>query len=239
MKPLFGKKRTISIATAVLLGLIALGYFLSRIDYNLVSDNKPPLFSFSLSSIKDGGTTVYQGLGYQIISWHKLSLADENKQGYQVGTELIYFPFLRYWPFLTTNLQPGIELTFKENVAFIITWENVSSFQDSPTFDDKKLDATEQRFLIPDNPGDPWIFPEGKIDVIVNIERIEDSIRSISEQVAQKILPNNYTVHNPIKTRFGYFVDIEWGSPEENYSGHVLWLMINTDKHTIWWCKCT
>ena len=39
--------------------------------------------------------------------------------------------------------------------------------------------------------------------------------------------------------RFGYYAYIDWGVPEEKYTGHYVKLMIDLDKQIVWWCKCS
>ncbi|WP_442598412.1 hypothetical protein [Neobacillus sp. D3-1R] len=42
------------------------------IDYGLVSAQKRPLFVIKTAMYKDGGTKLYQGLGYKVIDYNKL-----------------------------------------------------------------------------------------------------------------------------------------------------------------------
>jgi len=41
------------------------------IDSMLVSYNKRPIFVIPVTSYKDGGTTIYQGIDYQVIKWNR------------------------------------------------------------------------------------------------------------------------------------------------------------------------
>jgi hypothetical protein len=47
--------------------------------------------------------------------------------------------------------------------TFIITWENVPSFDDAPQFFNTAIDRSTQRFMIPKDPGDAWYFKSGRI----------------------------------------------------------------------------
>lgn len=42
------------------------------IDYSLVSIQKRPIFVIKTAMYKDGGTKLYQGLGYKVIDYNQL-----------------------------------------------------------------------------------------------------------------------------------------------------------------------
>ncbi len=85
----------------------------SFLDYRLVKKNESPIFCMPISHIKDGGTIIYAGLGYQIIDWHQLIYQNEIAS-YKVGVEIRYFPFFKYWGFLSHNITPSIELDISD-----------------------------------------------------------------------------------------------------------------------------
>ena len=86
----------------------------SKIDFNRINKNTNPIFSFPMDYIKDGGTKVYLGMGYQIISWHQLYIKTGNKPAYMVGTELHYFPKFKDWLIHVKNMEPEITLKLSE-----------------------------------------------------------------------------------------------------------------------------
>jgi hypothetical protein len=105
------KKYTIILI--IIIGILILTAIVtSKIDYNQILKGNKPLFSFSIGYLKDGGTEVFLGLGYQLISWHQLESRVNNKTGYLIGTELCYFPMFKYWLLFTINFKPGIKLKF-------------------------------------------------------------------------------------------------------------------------------
>lgn len=54
------------------LTLIMLSFVTYNIDLKLVSQDKRPIFVLPTAVAKDGGTTVYIGLGYKVIGWKRL-----------------------------------------------------------------------------------------------------------------------------------------------------------------------
>jgi hypothetical protein len=53
------------------------------IDSKLVSMDIRPIFAISQGMAKDGGTTEYKGLGYQVIRWNRL-VADGTEYGFEI-----------------------------------------------------------------------------------------------------------------------------------------------------------
>ncbi|MGL4107170.1 hypothetical protein [Clostridium sp. LP20] len=41
------------------------------IDKRLIEENKEPKFVIKTDMVKDGGTTIYKGLGYQVVRWNR------------------------------------------------------------------------------------------------------------------------------------------------------------------------
>jgi len=69
------------------------------IDAKLVSMDKRPIFVRTIDIYKDGGTTVYQGINYQVIKWNKetvLVKADgKAEHGIELGYEISKYPNYR------------------------------------------------------------------------------------------------------------------------------------------------
>jgi hypothetical protein len=43
------------------------------VDASRAAQSKTPIFTFIVWTVKDGGTKVYSGFGYNIRKWHKIS----------------------------------------------------------------------------------------------------------------------------------------------------------------------
>lgn len=61
-----------------------------RIDSNLVHRDKRPIFIIKKAMYKDGGTTEYRGLGYQVIKWNI-----RTNKGIELGYEIYKSPNFR------------------------------------------------------------------------------------------------------------------------------------------------
>ena len=99
-----------------ILALISLGVFglvllCSRLDYARVQTGAAPLFSIEVRALKDGGSRIYIGPGYQLIRWHRLA-QHRSQAGRETGTELLYFPLFKDWGFSIDSLEPGVPLEF-------------------------------------------------------------------------------------------------------------------------------
>ncbi len=89
------------------------------IDLNRIQKNKPPLLSIPIIYVKDGGTVIYFGFGYQVIYWHfSISKNEDNTEimGYNVGYEIHNLFNLKYIPFNNYKLEPD-----KKTVLFFVT----------------------------------------------------------------------------------------------------------------------
>ncbi|GFP76232.1 hypothetical protein [Clostridium fungisolvens] len=79
------KKKYIIVSLVVL--ILVLSPFLPKITYSvdskLVSMDMRPIFAISKGVIKDGGTTEYRGLGYQVIRWNRY-VAEGTEYGYEI-----------------------------------------------------------------------------------------------------------------------------------------------------------
>lgn len=80
------------------------------IDFTLVSYNKRPIFVIPTSTVKDGGTIQYYGLGYKVIGWRSLTtklMEGKEVHGRLRGYEISVFPF-----FQNINDGPKKDLKF-------------------------------------------------------------------------------------------------------------------------------
>lgn len=62
-----------------------------NIDSRLVALDKRPILVLPTAVAKDGGTTIYRGLGYKVIGWKRLELKkidDKEIQGTMRGYEI-------------------------------------------------------------------------------------------------------------------------------------------------------
>ena len=96
------KKTKIGISiTAILLLCIHFATF--AVDSRKVSEAKQPLFVVrALPAIKDGGSAIYYGVGYQVIRWHKMEQPDKRLLAYEIHR----IPFFK-------NFNKGPELNLK------------------------------------------------------------------------------------------------------------------------------
>jgi hypothetical protein len=131
-------------------------------------------------------------------------------------------------------------------VEFTVSWENSDSFEDLPEFDDRELDKSLERFQHVGPEGTKYYFTDGTVTVELPEGPDEQAVRAVAHSVAREALPiaeafrkkDYYIIHEVLPSRFGYFVDIEWGSPEEDYRGHGLWMMVDLPRRHIWWNRC-
>lgn len=83
-------KNKILIALLVIMGLHFITY---SIDSKRVSESRKPIFVvISLPLIKDGGSAIYYGIGYQVIKWHKIGT---NLDERFIGLEIHRIPFFK------------------------------------------------------------------------------------------------------------------------------------------------
>ncbi len=61
-----------------------------RIDSKLVSKDKRPIFVIRTALLKDGGTTIFKGVGYQVIKWNRMTVT-----GTEFGYEIYKYPNYR------------------------------------------------------------------------------------------------------------------------------------------------
>jgi hypothetical protein len=75
------------------LTLIILSFVTYNIDLKLVTQDKRPVFVLPTAVAKDGGTTIYIGLGYKVIGWKRFEVRQvDGKEvfgritGYEIST---------------------------------------------------------------------------------------------------------------------------------------------------------
>jgi hypothetical protein len=110
------KKKNISIIAIIILFIITFHLFTFFIDLYQISKNKKPIFVIPLIYVKDGGTTIYFGFGYQVIYWYYLDTIIKNGKeinGYKRGYEIHHLFKLKYIPFITSDFEPDKETQLK------------------------------------------------------------------------------------------------------------------------------
>jgi hypothetical protein len=140
---------------------------------------------------------------------------------------------------------------------FSMAWENNGSWEDEPEFSDKGLDDPSReveafakkgvkiepirRFTPRKTYGDEYRFKDGHFDIDLKKQTGEKAARIVAEAMGTRLLgPDRkcWRITAERHTRFGWYAYIDWGSAEEKYAGHVLRLMVDLDRHIIWWMKC-
>ena len=74
-------KKGIKILLIILGVIIILGLIFFTVDYNRVQKQEKPIFCINYSTLRDGGTKAYIGLGYKVIDFNMLNGYDEIKIG--------------------------------------------------------------------------------------------------------------------------------------------------------------
>ncbi len=64
------KKRIGIVIILIIIGILLLGMLFFAVDSYRIKNNKPPIFAVQYKVLKDGGTTMYIGLGYKIIDYN-------------------------------------------------------------------------------------------------------------------------------------------------------------------------
>ena len=87
------KKKTKIKILIVPLILITLHSITYSVDSKRVSESRNPIFAIiSLPLIKDGGSAIYYGIGYQVIRWHRM---EQNPERRLLGYEIHRIPFFK------------------------------------------------------------------------------------------------------------------------------------------------
>ncbi len=141
---------------------------------------------------------------------------------------------------LVASLSCSCGLRRPSALTFTLRWENAPSWDDAPAFSDARLDESERRFSIRQAAGDPWYFKSGVIAVPAPTGSRNEAALAAAKAVVSTVFRDErfYSIGDVIETRFGYYVPVDWGVQEEQFSGHVLRVMIDLDERMIWWWKC-
>ena len=104
------KYKSIALLFLIVISIIAIHFITYERDYKTVISGGSPIFILRETRVKDGGTIIYYGLGYQIIKWKQFYIDKiNNKEGYKVGIEIYKFPNYRD---LKEDYNPRCDLKF-------------------------------------------------------------------------------------------------------------------------------
>ena len=90
------KKKIGVVIILIIIGILLLGMLFFAVDTYRIKNDKPPIFAVQYSVLKDGGTTIYIGLGYKIIDYNVI---DGNDKMY-IGSY-----FMKYEDYAKENLE--------------------------------------------------------------------------------------------------------------------------------------
>lgn len=80
----------------IIIGILLLGMLFFAVDSYRIKNDKAPIFAVQYKVLKDGGTTMYIGLGYKIIDYN---IIDGNDKTY-IGSL-----FMKYEDYAKENLK--------------------------------------------------------------------------------------------------------------------------------------
>ena len=80
-------KKSIKIVLISIIGLIFLFSILGIIDYQMVKNSKEPIFCYYKDVMRDGGSKVYEGIGYVIVNYYNPIL---NERKLRIG--ILHYP---------------------------------------------------------------------------------------------------------------------------------------------------
>jgi hypothetical protein len=91
------KKKIVKVTLTIIIMLLLLLYLVHKLTYqydkNAIQNGNPPVFSIAFIRIKDGGSNIYYGVGYQILRWHTELETGERKIAY----EIYKYPHYKDW----------------------------------------------------------------------------------------------------------------------------------------------
>lgn len=93
----------------VCLILILCFVLFGAIDMERFQDGKKPVFIIRQDNVEDGGTTVYYGVGYQLISWRMMGENREGIPGDSVGKEC----HILFYHNMNEGPSKGVPLVFE------------------------------------------------------------------------------------------------------------------------------
>lgn len=87
------RRRVLLLAGVLLLlwlSAVAMRVGFSRVDYERVRRGERPVFAWADMYLGDGGTVVYQGLGYRLVAQRRFHVENGMPTGYDRGPILTY-----------------------------------------------------------------------------------------------------------------------------------------------------
>lgn len=111
------KRSKVSIVLNILFILVLIMLFPKiaySIDSTLVAKDKRPIFVIPAEMYKDGGTTVYKGIRYQVIKWN-ISTTMVQADGKTLSGVKRGFEIFKYPNYKDINEGPSKELKFISN----------------------------------------------------------------------------------------------------------------------------
>lgn len=90
------KKKIGIVIILTIIGILLLGMLFFAVDSYRIKNDKPPIFAVQYNVLKDGGTTMYIGLGYKIIDYN---IIDGNDKAY-IGSY-----FMKYEDYADKNIK--------------------------------------------------------------------------------------------------------------------------------------
>ena len=100
-------KKTLAVLIIIIFILFTISFVTYLIDSYRIDNNYKPIFIVHKDQLNDGGTTVYYGIGYQLITWKMLNPDMKSSMSgmyYLVGIEKHYIGGFNI------NLEPKVEL---------------------------------------------------------------------------------------------------------------------------------
>lgn len=109
---LSGIKKPAAIIACVIVLITLIHFITYTIDKSLIVRDSDPWFCIETMALKDGGTKMYYGLGYQIIKWNYLS--EKNVDGKEIYGVEHGFEIHRFPSFVDWKEGPTVDLKFIE-----------------------------------------------------------------------------------------------------------------------------
>ena len=104
------KKKIGIVIILIIIGVLLLGMLFFAVDSYRIKNDKPPIFAVKYKAFKDGGTTMYIGLGYKIIDYNVI---DGNDKTY-IGSY-----FMNYDTYVEENTKNIVNNEIKQNTKYV------------------------------------------------------------------------------------------------------------------------
>ncbi len=104
------KKKIGIVIILIIIGVLLLGMLFFAVDSYRIKNDKPPIFAVKYKVFKDGGTTMYIGLGYKIIDYNVI---DGNDKTY-IGSY-----FMNYDTYVEENTKNIVNNEIKQNTKYV------------------------------------------------------------------------------------------------------------------------